>query len=207
VAPLPVGAPERLFRKGGIMVYVYSLFTIVISVVALFAIFVALRPANFSIQRSIIVAAPAEKSFDQVNDFHAWGAWSPWEKIDPQLKRTYEGPRSGAGAKYAWVGNNKVGEGKMTIEKSDRPSRIVIKLEFIKPFTTTNKTTFTFDSVPNGTNVTWTMEGRHNFMGKAFALLMNMDKMCGGDFERGLASIKSLAENAASKRAESAHAV
>src|SRR5262245_1389924 len=109
------------------------------AVVVLFVIVVVTRPATFRIERSISIAAPPENAFAQVNDFHAWPGWSPWEKMDPQMKKTFEGPASGAGAIYAWAGNDKVGEGKMTIEKSLPPSLVAIKLEFFKPFAATNK--------------------------------------------------------------------
>src|SRR5438067_7190751 len=99
-------------------------------VIVLLVIIIATRPSKFHLERSIAIGAPPDVVFAQVNDFHAWTAWSPWEKMDPQLKRTYDGASSGAGAIYAWSGNAKVGQGRMTIEHSDRPSRVVIKLEF-----------------------------------------------------------------------------
>jgi hypothetical protein len=147
------------------------------------------------------MAAPPENAFAQVNDFHAWPAWSPW------MKKTFEGAPSGVGAVYAWVGNKQVGEGKMTIEKSTPPSLIGIKLEFIKPFAATNQATFTFTPSAGGTNVTWAMDGQNNFVGKAFSMFMDMDKMIGGDFEKGLASMKSLAESAPKPSPEAAKTV
>src|SRR5262245_40648031 len=106
----------------------------VASVVVLFALVVVTRPSTFHIERSTEIAAPADSAFAQVNDFQAWQAWSAWEKVDPQLKRTFEGPPAGTGAVYAWAGNGKVGEGRMTIEKSDKPSLVSIRLEFFAPF-------------------------------------------------------------------------
>lgn len=185
---------SRQENKGAIMVL--AILGVIAVVIALFVIFVATRPPAFHIERSIAIAAPPENAFAQVNDFHAWTAWSPWEKMDPQLKRTYAGAASGTGAVYEWSGNNKVGEGRMTIEKSDRPSLISIKLEFIRPFAATHTATFTFAPGNEGTKVTWAMDGRNNFMAKAFTLFMNMDKMVGGDFERGLAALKTVAESA-----------
>jgi uncharacterized protein YndB with AHSA1/START domain len=167
-------------------------------VIVIFAIVVATRPAAFHIERSITIAAPPRAVFEQVNDFRAWTAWSPWEKIDPNLQRTYGGPPNGVGTTYAWVGNKKVGEGRMTIEKSDSPSSIAIKLEFVKPFAATNVAAFTFSPTADGTRVTWAMDGRNNFVCKAFSLFMGMDKMVGGDFERGLAALKTVAEGAPS---------
>jgi hypothetical protein len=135
--------------------------------------------------------------FEHVNDFHKWRAWSPWEERDPDMERTYDGPAAGEGAKYAWAGNGDVGEGKMTITES-RPGELIrIKLEFLKPMSATNTTEFTFKAEGDGTVVTWDMTGRNNFMAKAFCLFMNMDKMVGGDFEKGLANLKSIAEKEA----------
>jgi Polyketide cyclase / dehydrase and lipid transport len=165
---------------------------------------IATRPATFHIERSITAAASPENAFAQVNDFHAWSAWSPWEKLDPQMKRTFEGAPSGTGSVYSWQGNDDVGEGRMTIQKSDKPSLVLIKLEFIKPWTATNTTTFTFAPVTEGTKVTWAMDGENNFMSKAFSLFMNMDKMVGDDFERGLTALKAAAEQAPKANAQAA---
>jgi len=159
-------------------------------------IVIALRPATFHIERSISVAAPPEAAFAQVNDFHAWNKWSPWEKLDPAMQRTYDGPPSGVGAKYAWVGNKEVGEGRMTIEQSE-PSRIVVKLEFLKPFAATNTASFAFAPADGGSKVTWAMDGNLDFMGKAVHLFMDMEKAIGPDFEKGLTQLKSSAEAAA----------
>jgi uncharacterized protein YndB with AHSA1/START domain len=166
-------------------------------VAAAFVIMVALRPAEFHIERAIAVAAPPESVFAQVNDLHAWADWSPWDKLDPKMERTHAGPPFGPGATYAWKSEDgKVGQGRMTIEKSDSPAMVLIKLEFIKPFTATNAVTFNIDATAGGAKVTWAMDGRNGFMGKAFSLLMNMDKTVGGDFERGLVGLKSVAEAA-----------
>ena len=167
------------------------------AIVVILLIVVGMQPTDFQIQRSARIAAPAAIVFDQVNDLRKWEAWSPWDKIDPQLKRTYEGSPSGKGAIYRWVGNNKVGQGGMTIEES-RPAELVkIKLEFVKPFTCTNAVNFTFKPQGDETEVTWTMTGKNNFMAKAMHLVMNMDKMVGGQFAQGLAQMKSVAEAAA----------
>jgi hypothetical protein len=162
--------------------------------IAVLVIVVATRPAAFHIERSITVVAKPAAVFAEVNDFRTWAAWSPWEKLDPQMKRAFTGPSAGKGAAYAWVGNKKVGEGRMTIERSDEPSRVQIKLEFIKPWTATNVTTFSFAPLPDGTMVTWAMDGRNGFMAKAASMCMNMDKMVGGDFERGLSAMKAAVE-------------
>jgi len=168
-------------------------------IVVVFLIVVALQPAEFRVVRSASMSAPPPVVFAQVNDFHKWEAWSPWEKLDPALKRTYEGPSAGTGAIYRWAGNNQVGEGSMTIMES-RPSDLIrIKLEFLKPFASTADTEFTFKPEGNQTAVTWSMAGKNNFMAKAMCLFMNMDKMVGGQFEQGLAQMKSLVEAAAAK--------
>lgn len=165
-------------------------------VVVLFVIVVALRPSEFRVARTITIAAPPQATFTLVNDFHNWTAWSPWEKLDPALKRTYEGASAGTGAKYSWAGNKQVGEGRMTVTESNASNLIRIKLEFLKPFAATNVAEFTFEPAGQQTVVTWAMTGKNNFFLKAFGLLMSMDKMVGGDFEKGLASMKSVAEAA-----------
>ena len=170
---------------------------IVVVLVAVIAILAALQPTHYRIERSATINAPASVVFAQVNDFHKWEAWSPWAKIDPTMKQAYEGTQSGTGAIYTWAGNNQVGEGRMTITESHPSDLIKIKLEFIKPWSATNATDFAFKPQGNQTAVTWTMDGDNNFMGKAFGLFMNMDKMVGGDFEKGLAQMKSVAETVA----------
>jgi uncharacterized protein YndB with AHSA1/START domain len=170
---------------------------IVPAIVVVFVVIVALQPADFRIQRTALIAAPAQAVFAQVNEFRKWLAWSPWEKMDPALTRTYDGPPAGTGAKYAWQGNKNVGEGRMTITES-RPGELVrIKLEFFKPFAATNTAEFTFKPESGGTAVTWSMTGRNHFMAKAISLFMNMDKMVGGQFEQGLAQMKSVVETPA----------
>ena len=134
--------------------------------------------------------------FSQVNDFHNWEAWSPWAKRDPAAKNSFEGAPAGKGAIFRWAGNKEVGEGNMTISES-RPSDLIrINLEFLKPFPNSSVTEFTFKPEGNQTVVTWSMTGKCNFMAKAFHLFMNMDKMVGGDFEKGLAAMKSVVETA-----------
>ena len=163
-------------------------------IVVVFVVVVAMQPSEFRVARSTTISAPPPAVFAQVNDFHKWEAWNPWGKIDPAMKQTYEGARAGPGAIYTWVGNKNVGEGRMTLTES-RPSDLIrIKLEFFKPFAGTNIAEFTFKPAGNQTAVTWSMTGKNNFMAKAIHLFMNMDKMIGGQFEKGLAQIKSLAE-------------
>jgi Polyketide cyclase / dehydrase and lipid transport len=162
--------------------------------VVLLLIVIAAQPATFHVERSVEIAAPPENAYALVNDFHKWTLWSPYEKLDPQMTRTYSGAESGDGAVYAWQGNKEIGEGRMTIEKSTPASEVSIKLEFIKPFSATNRATFTF--VPSGpkTKVTWAMDGNNTFLSKAFHLVMDMDKLVGKDFEKGLLAMQGEAE-------------
>ena len=160
------------------------------------AVFINAQPAPFTVTRSATIAAPPATVFALVNDFHKWDAWSPWAKIDPAMKQTYEGAPAGVGAVSSWSGNSDVGAGRMTIADSKPNESIGLNLEFIKPFAATNTTTFTFKPDANGTAVNWTMTGNKNFMQKAFCLVMDMDKMVGSDFEKGLTQMKSVAEAA-----------
>jgi len=155
-------------------------------VVVAFIGVVAMRPSEFRISRTTLIAAPAPAAFGQVNDFHHWPAWSPWAKIDPAMKQSYAGAPSGAGAVYTWAGNHEVGEGRMTITESCPGELIRIKLEFLKPFAATSTAEFTFKPEGDQTAVTWSMEGRNNLMAKASHLFMNMDKMIGGNFANRL---------------------
>ncbi len=162
--------------------------------VILFLIVVAIRPSEFRITRTTRIAAPPSAVFAQVNDFHRWTAWSPWEKLDPELKRTYSGPNSGTGTIYACAGNKQVGEDRMTLTETCPQDLTRIQLEFIKPFAATSLAEFTFRLEGQQTVVTWSMSSRHNFISKAFCMFMNMDKMVGGDFEKGLTPLKSVVE-------------
>ncbi|HQZ97842.1 MAG TPA: SRPBCC family protein [Pyrinomonadaceae bacterium] len=166
----------------------------VVLIVVVFCIVVALQPSDFKITRSVTLNARAATVFEQVNDFHNWEAWSPWAKIDPAMKATYSGPPAGVGARYAWVGNDEVGEGNMTITQSHPNEHIAVDLEFIKPFAAKNITEFNFK--PNGekTDVIWTMAGKNNFLMKAVWMFMDMDKLVGGDFEKGLSQMKTVVE-------------
>jgi hypothetical protein len=164
-------------------------------IVVVFVIVVAMQPSEFHVSRSAKMAAPPAEVFAQVNDFHKWEAWSPWEKKDPNMKRTFSDPAAGKDAKYGWSGNSDVGEGAMTILES-RPNELIkIKLDFIKPMEDTSTVEFAFKPEGEQTEVTWSMYGKSGgFIQKAFCLFMNMDKMVGGDFEKGLASIKTIVE-------------
>jgi len=159
-------------------------------------IVVATRPSEFRVARTATIAAPAPAVFAHVNDFHKWEAWNPWAKLDPAMKQTYEGAPAGIGAIYTWAGNHEVGEGRMTLTESRPNDLIRIRLEFLKPFKATNVGEFTFRPEGNQTAVTWSMTGQNNFMAKALHLFMNMDRMVGGQFEKGLAQMKSVVEAA-----------
>jgi hypothetical protein len=153
------------------------------------------RPDTFRITRSITINAPASEIFPHVNDLRKWLPWSPWVKLDPNARNTFEGPTEGKGAKTSWVGNNKVGAGSMLITES-RPSELIqLQLDFLKPMKATNTAEFTFTPQGNATQVTWAMFGKNNFFSKIINLIMNCDKMVGSQFEKGLAGIKNIAES------------
>ena len=162
--------------------------------VALFVIVVAIQPSEFQVDRTATIAAPQAEVFAQVNDLHKWDAWSPWAKLDPNAKITFEGPEAGQGAAMSWAGNDKVGEGKMTVIESRPNDAVKLKVDFVKPFEGTSNSEFALKQQGEGTSVTWTMSAHHNFLEKAFCLVMNGKKMIGGDMEKGLAQLKSLAE-------------
>jgi hypothetical protein len=165
-------------------------------IVVVLLIVVATRPSEFRVARTTTIAAPAPAVFAQVNDFHKWEAWNPWAKLDPAMKQTYEGAPAGIGAMYTWAGNHEVGEGRMTLTESRPNDLIRVRLEFVKPFKATNVAEFSFRLEGDRTAVTWSMTGRNNFMAKALHLVMNMDRMVGGQFEKGLAQMKAVVEAA-----------
>jgi len=152
------------------------------------------QPADFKITRSGSISAPASAIFPHVNNLHKWEAWSPWAKLDPNAKNSFEGPSEGVGAKMSWAGNNKVGVGSMTIMESRPDEFVQFKLEFQKPMQASNIAEFIFKPEGDQTAVTWTMSGTNNFMGKVMNLVMNCDKMVGGQFEKGLADLRAVVE-------------
>jgi uncharacterized protein YndB with AHSA1/START domain len=172
--------------------------TVALGVVGLIVgllIFATTQPDTFRVQRSALMNAPPEKVFALVNNLQSWAAWSPWEKIDPALKRTYGGAASGQGAWYEWEGNREVGKGRMEITKASPPSYIVIKLEFIEPFEAHNTAEFTLEDKKGGsTDVTWAMRGPNPYMAKVIHLVFSMDSMVGRQFEAGLANLRTLVE-------------
>ncbi len=167
-----------------LLALVFSLLAVPLLVVA-----VALtRPDTFQVERSTRLAAPPAAVYATVVDFRQWERWSPWAKLDPKQKTTLVG--EGVGAVYTWSGDDKVGSGRMTIVEAVPDARVGIKLEFLSPFETTNETTFVIAADGAGSRLTWLMKGRHGFVGRAMSIFMDMDKMIGPDFEKGLASLK-----------------
>ena len=153
-------------------------------VIVVFLIVVALQPADYRVTRTATMAAAPADIFEQVNDFHNWSHWSPWEDRDPDMTRTFDGPTAGKGAVYAWSGNSDVGEGSMTIVES-RPNELVrIDLEFVKPFADSSDVDFTFKPEGDRTTVVWDMTGKKNFMSKAICMFMSMDNMVGETLRR-----------------------
>ena len=149
--------------------------------------------SGYEVERSITVNAPSHRVHGMVDDFHKWPLWSPWEDIDPDLDRSYSGPDKGVGAHYDWSGNRKAGTGSMEITGST-PEGIDITVSFLKPFKATNQTRLSFEPSGSGTEVTWVMTGEHKGLMGVFGKMMNMDKFIGGDFEKGLARLKAVAE-------------
>ena len=157
-------------------------------------VYAATRPDSFRIERSATIKAPPEKVFAQVSNFKAWTAWSPWEKVDPALKRTYSGAETGKGAAYAWEGNKDIGSGRMEITDAVPASKVTIRLDFFKPFEAHNTAEFTFAQQGDATTVTWAMFGPSPYLSKLMSLVFSMDRMVGGMFEQGLANLKSISE-------------
>ncbi len=173
--------------------------TILLGVLAVLVVaiaFIASRPSAFVIERSAVVLAQPEAVFPLLTDFHQWSRWSPYEKLDPNMKRTFEGPVSGPGASYAWSGSGDVGEGRMKIIDAEPNKSVTIDLELRKPFPARNYATFTLLPLEGGTRVVWSMKGENGFLGKAMSLAVDMDARVGKDFEQGLANLDKAARNA-----------
>ena len=171
--------------------------TIIIVIVVLLAAvlgFAATRPDTFSVQRSLAIKAPQEKIFPLIENFHRWSEWSPYEKLDPAMQRSFSGADSGPGAVYAWDSKAKAGAGSMEIVRTTVPGSIVIKLDFSRPFEAHNTATFTLQSEGDATTVTWVMSGPANYFHKLMSLFLNMDQLIGKDFETGLGNLKRITE-------------
>ena len=151
----------------------------------------------YTVERSTTIDAPPARIYAQVANFHRWRAWSPWEGLDPDLRRTYTGPDTGSGATYAWAGNRKAGEGRMEITEASEPTGVSIDLQFLKPFKARNETVFDIRPEGSGARVTWAMTGRRTLVTKIMGVFKSMDAMVGPDFERGLASLKATVERSA----------
>jgi len=171
-----------------------KIFLFVALILLSFLLYVYSQPSDFRIQRSIVIKAPAEIVFSQLNDFHKWEAWSPWAKIDPQARNTFSGPDSGQGAIFSWSGNDEVGEGQMTIIESLPYSLIRIELLFSKPMVATNQTEFFLSPADGGITLNWSMSGQNSFICKVMCFFIDMDKMVGEQFEKGLQDIKAISE-------------
>ena len=167
---------------------------VVAVIVAGILIYATTKPDSFTVKRSVSIKAPPDRLYALISDFHGWAAWSPYEKKDPDMKRTFSGAALGKGAIYQWDGNKNVGSGSMEIIEATPPSKIVIKLDFLKPFEGHNTAEFTMNPQGDSTTVTWAMYGPSSFIFKVMGLFMNMDKMIGDDFAVGLANLKAVAE-------------
>lgn len=170
---------------------------VALAIVALFFVYVATQPSTFRVERSAIIVAPSDVVFGQINNFRNWESWSPWAKLDPNAKTTFEGPEAGKGAVFRWAGNSDVGEGSMTVVDSMPNDHIKIRLAFEKPWAAESDTEFMIRADGPRTVVTWVMSGERGFFEKAMCVFMNGDKMIGGSFEQGLANLKKIAESKA----------
>lgn len=146
---------------------------------------------TYSVRRSTVIAAPPAEVYEQIADFHRWTEWSPWEGLDPNMKRTYAGPSEGEGASYGWSGNRQAGQGRMEIIEAEAPSRLLIDLVFEKPWKSHSVTEFTIDEGASGSEVTWTMTGPMTLVTRVMGIFKPMDSLIGPDFEKGLARLKS----------------
>ena len=171
-----------------------TILIVVVVLIAAILVYAATMPDDFRVQRTTSIKASPEKIFALINDLQRWDSWSPWEKMDPAMQRTFSGATAGKGAVYAWQGNSKVGEGRMEIADASPPSRVMIKLDFIKPIEGHNTAEFTLDPKGDSTNVTWSMYGPSAYIAKVIGVFASMDKMIGKEFETGLANMKAVAE-------------
>jgi hypothetical protein len=165
-----------------------------VAVIAVLLILAAFRPAVMVVERSVTVAAPPSAVFAVVNDFRRWDEWSPWAKLDPEMKKTFEGPDAGVGAVYRWSGNNEVGEGSMTLIGSAPDQKIDITLAFVRPFPGESDVQFLFAPEGDNTKVTWAMQSPQPFIARLIGLFVNFEKMCGEQFSQGLGDLKKIVE-------------
>lgn len=171
-----------------------SLASIVLLVIAVVGGLALLQPDRFRVERSVEIAVPPERVFPFVEDFTQWVKWSPWEHLDPNMKRLFGNPFRGMGATYSWSGNDEVGEGRMKITTARLPNGVFINLSFLKPWKAENQVEFKFDPTPTGSRVTWLMHGPMPFSARVMSLFKSFDAMIGPDFDKGLANLKRTAE-------------
>ena len=184
--------PNLKAEPKGSMVKKIALLVVVLLAVLLG--FAATKPDTFRVQREISIKAPPEKVFAVINDFHNWGSWSPWEKLDPTMKKTHSGPENGQGSVYEWEGNNDVGKGRMEITETSPAAKIMMKLDFLKPFEAHNFAEFTLEAKGDSTNLTWATYGPNPYFFKLISVFCSMDSMMGKDFETGLSNLKNIVE-------------
>jgi len=169
----------------------------IVAIIALILIFALTKPATYTVARSTTIKAPPETVYSFIDDFHKWEPWSPWEKMDPAMKRTYAGAANGKGAVYTWDGNSQVGKGRMEISNVSAPAKVDINLDFLAPMAAHSDVEFSLVPQGDSTSVTWTMIGENNYLSKLMQVFVSMDNMIGPDFESGLAGLKAAAEKAA----------
>jgi hypothetical protein len=165
--------------------------------------FAAIKPATFRVERKTLIAAPPELIFPYLDDLHRWAAWSPWERMDPDMKRSYAGAVHGPGATYTWQGHHTVGSGRMTIIETKPDERVTLALDFLKPMASHSHVVYRLRPAEQGTEVSWEMDGPNNFVGKFISVFADMDRLIGDEFDSGLANLKRLVETdsaAASRR-------
>ncbi|RTL36541.1 MAG: polyketide cyclase [Candidatus Melainabacteria bacterium] len=181
---------------------VVGVIVVVFASICVLAIYISSRPNSFIVQRSIIINAGPESIYPFIADFHRWTSWSPYERLDAKMEKSYSGSQSGLGAKYLWDGNEKAGAGTMEIIEATQPSKVVIKLDFSKPFEGHNVAQFRLEPKDRTTSVSWSMSGESSVMMKFAGLFMNMDELIGKDFEIGLRTLKEEVEGAESTGAQ-----
>ncbi len=152
------------------------------------------QPDTFVVERSVVVDAPPEAIYPKIADLHAWASWSPYEKLDPQMKKVFNGTPGAVGSSYYWSGNSKAGEGTITVRELMPPQKVTMQLDMLKPLEGHNVVEFTLDPTDGGTRVNWAMRGPNNFVGRIVGVFMSMDTMIGKDFEDGLATLKTQTE-------------
>jgi len=173
---------------------VLTIALVVIALLAVVLVLAAAKPSEFRVERTTRIQAAPARIFPHIADFHRWADWSPYEKLDAAMTRTHGGAPSGPGAVYEWEGNNKVGKGRMEIMEATTPTKLTVKLDFVKPFVAHNVAEFRLEPAGDATDVTWSMRGPSPYVTKLMSVFVDMDKLIGKDFEAGLANLKALAE-------------